>query len=52
MAPSVGTIEEIRRRVISEIVDLELPLTRRKVSRRKRVMRALRRQSARIPGLG
>jgi hypothetical protein len=51
MAPTVGTIEEIRRRVISELVDLDLPLARRRLSRRQRLSRALRRHGSRIPGV-
>jgi hypothetical protein len=51
MAPSIGTIEEIRRRVISELVDLDLPLSRRRLSRRQRFSRALRRHGSRIPGV-
>ncbi|MDX6593545.1 MAG: hypothetical protein QOJ13_2741 [Gaiellales bacterium] len=39
-----STIDEIRRRVITELVDLELHVPRRRLSRRERLFRLLRRR--------
>jgi hypothetical protein len=43
-ATMTSTIDEIRRRVISELVDVELHVPRRRLSRRERFLRLLRRR--------
>jgi hypothetical protein len=39
---SVGSLDEIRRKVIRELVDLELGLGRRRLTRRQQVARGIR----------
>ena len=54
MAPieDFRSIDEIRRKVISELVDLEIVLARRRSTRRQRVTRRLRRRLRRVGGFG
>ena len=54
MAPieDFRSIDEIRRKVISELVDLEIVLARRRLTRRQRVTRRLRRRLRRVGGFG
>jgi hypothetical protein len=49
MAPDLSTIDEIRRRVIRELVDVEIVRARR-LPRRQRIFRKLRRGATRIIG--
>jgi hypothetical protein len=49
MAPDIRTIDEIRRRVITELVDLEI-VSARRLPRHQRIFRTLRRRGARIIG--
>ena len=47
----IPTIEDIRKRVISELVDADVRFARRRhLSRRRRVVRSLRRQASRVIG--
>jgi len=50
MARDLKTIDEIRRRVVRELVDLEIVAARR-TPRHRRVFRDLRRRGARIIGI-
>jgi len=44
-------VEDIRKRVISELVDADVrPVARRRLSRRERVVRAFRRGASRVIG--
>jgi hypothetical protein len=52
-APSSGSsIEEIRRRVVKELVDLDVVFASRRLTRRQRIARGLRRRGARLRRLG
>jgi hypothetical protein len=48
--PSLS-LEQIRRKVISELVDLEI-VSARRLTRRQRLVRGLRRRGARLTRLG
>jgi hypothetical protein len=53
MPPSPATsIDEIRRKVVKELVDLDVAFARRRLTRRQRVTRGLRRRVARIRRFG
>jgi hypothetical protein len=53
MSPSpASTIDEIRRKVVKELVDVEVAFARRRLTRRQRIARGLRRRSARIRRFG
>jgi hypothetical protein len=53
MPPSpTSTIDEIRRKVVKELVDVEVAFARRRLTRRQRIVRGLRRRSARIRRFG
>jgi hypothetical protein len=53
MPPSAATsIDEIRRKVVKELVDLDVAFARRRLTRRQRIARGLRRSAARIRHLG
>jgi hypothetical protein len=49
--PSLLSLDELRRKVISELVDLEI-VSARRLTRRERFVRGLRRRSARLTRLG
>ena len=49
MAPDIRTIDEIRRRVITELVDLEI-VSARRLPRHQRIFRTLRCRGAQIIG--
>jgi hypothetical protein len=53
MAPisGVGSLDEIRRRVIRELVDLEI-VSARRLTRRDRFVRGVRRRGRRLTRLG
>jgi hypothetical protein len=53
MAPNttMGSLEDVRRKVISELVDLELRVSGRRLTRRKRFARRLQRRASRIAAL-
>ena len=53
MAPNttMGSLEDVRRKVISELVDLELRVPGRRMTRRKRFARGLQRRASRIAAL-
>jgi hypothetical protein len=53
MAPNktMGSLEDVRRKVISELVDLELRVSGRRLTRRKRFARRLRRRASRMAAL-
>jgi hypothetical protein len=53
MAPSpVSSIDEIRRKVVKELVDVEVAFARRRLTRRQRITRGLRLRAARIRRFG
>jgi len=53
MPPSPATsIDEIRRKVVKELVDLDVAFARRRLTRRQRVARGLRRRVARVRRFG
>jgi hypothetical protein len=54
MAPitSVGSLEEIRRKVVRELVDLDLGFGRKRLTRRQRFARSVRRGGERVLRLG
>jgi hypothetical protein len=53
MPPSPATsIDEIRRKVVKELVDLDVAFARRRMTRRQRIARGLRRRTAVIQRLG
>jgi hypothetical protein len=49
--PGIPSLDELRRKVISELVDLEI-VSARRLTRRQRLVRGIRRRSARITRLG
>jgi hypothetical protein len=49
-APGLPTLDEIRRKVISELVDLEIVAARR-LTRRQRLVRSVRRRGAAVSRL-
>jgi hypothetical protein len=49
--PGIPSLDELRRKVISELVDLEI-VSARRLTRRQRLIRGIRRRSARITRLG
>jgi hypothetical protein len=49
--PSLLSLDELRRKVISELVDLEI-VSARRLTRRERFVRGLRRRGARLTRLG
>jgi hypothetical protein len=50
--PPASSIDEIRRKVVKELVDLDVAFARRRLTRRQRVVRGLRRRAARIRRFG
>jgi hypothetical protein len=49
MPPSPATsIDEIRRKVVKELVDLDVAFARRRLTRRQRIVRGLRRRTVGI----
>jgi hypothetical protein len=54
MAPitSIGSLDDIRRKVIRELVDLDLGIARRRLTRRQRWARGVRRGGGRVLRLG
>lgn len=50
--PPASSIDEIRRKVVKELVDLDVAFARRRLTRRQRVARGLRRRAARIRRFG
>jgi hypothetical protein len=53
MPPSPATsIDEIRRKVVKELVDLDVAFARRRLTRRQRIVRGLRRRTAGIRRFG
>jgi hypothetical protein len=51
MAPITGSLDEIRRRVIRDLVDLDLGLGRKRLTRRQRIARGIRRRGTSLLNL-
>jgi hypothetical protein len=51
LVPSLPSLDEIRRKVISELVDFEI-VSARRLTRRDRFVRAVRRRGRRLTHLG
>lgn len=52
MAPNITSLDDLRRKVISDLVDLDLMVGRRPLTRRQRFTRGVRRRGATLARFG
>jgi hypothetical protein len=52
MTPNIKSLEDLRRKVISDLVDLDLMVGRRPLTRRQQFTRGMRRRGATLARFG